>query len=192
MHTKRKAWFFHSSYYFNEEQLYKNFMYILNTSVPSFQNDYPLCNNFWLMFWNGNAYFYAFMFKANPHPASFFGHHPLLHIYIRILKEPKGWAPSNQPMLPNTLMESASHHLLSIRPFLNKRMTHCLFSSPGGGVLPCPSITKSSCSICKGKHCRSEIGGAKCTSPNVALFICNNSKQPLYHSGWSRTDHVVS
>lgn len=34
-------------------------------------------------------------------------------------------------------------------------MTHCLLSSPGGGVLPCPSITKSSCSTCKGKHHRS-------------------------------------
>ena len=34
-------------------------------------------------------------------------------------------------------------------------MTHCLLSSPGGGVLPCPSITKSSRSTCKVKHHRS-------------------------------------
>lgn len=86
MHTKRKALLLSYFTLFSEEQLYKNFMYKLTTSVPSFQNDYPFYNNFWLMFWNCNAYFYAFTFKANQHPASFFffSHHPLLHIYMDI------------------------------------------------------------------------------------------------------------
>lgn len=79
---KGRPWFFHISHYFSEEQLYKNFMYKLTMSVPSFQNDYTFYNNFWLMFWNCNAYFYAFTCKANQHPVSFFfSQHPLLYIY---------------------------------------------------------------------------------------------------------------
>lgn len=117
--------------------------------------------------------------------------HYFIYIYVDIwgTKRVSTKQPTNAP---STLKRECFTPFTMVRPFLNKRVTHCLFSSPGGGVLPCPSITKSSCSICKGKHCRSEIHGAKRTSPKVALFICNNSKQPLYHSGWSRTDHVVS
>lgn len=85
MHTKRKALLLSYFTLFSEEQLYKNFMYKLTTSVPSFQNDYPFYNNFWLMFWNCNAYFYAFTFKANQHPASFFFFFPAtIHYYIYI------------------------------------------------------------------------------------------------------------
>lgn len=84
MHTKRKALLLSYFTLFSEEQLYKNFMYKLTTSVPSFQNDYPFYNNFWLMFWNCNAYFYAFTFKAHQHPASFSFQPPSTIFYIYI------------------------------------------------------------------------------------------------------------
>lgn len=107
---KGRPWFFHISHYFSEEQLYRNLMYKLTTSVPSFQNDYAFYNNFWFMCWNCNASFYAFTFKANQHPASFFlfvFQPPSTIFYMWIFKESKVWAPSKQPMLPVRLNQSA-------------------------------------------------------------------------------------
>lgn len=57
----------------------------------------------------------------------------------------------------NMLSACLTKVLLTIcnKTLFKQSVTHCLLSSPGGGVLPCPSITKSSCSTCKGKHHRS-------------------------------------
>lgn len=156
-------------------------MYKLTTSVPSFQN-VSFYNNFWFTIWKCNIYFYGFKFKASQHPAFFFFFQSPSTVIYGHLRKQKGkhqWTTNAS----STFKQECFTPLTMVRPFLNKRVTHCLFSSPGGGVLPCPSITKSSCSICKGKHCRSEIGGAKCTSPTVALFHAQQLKTTTF-SQW--------
>lgn len=70
-------------------------MYNLTTLVLSFQNDYHFYNNFWFTFWNCNAYFYAFKFKASQHPAFFFFIQPPSTIIYGYLRNQKGEHQTN-------------------------------------------------------------------------------------------------